>query len=194
MRLLFASIHSYLDPSSGAALATRELLELLIRRGMDCRVLCAGVLDYERETSLDEVLATLELPARHLQAELDADRTAEVVDLTLNGVRVTLLPLSSSRAERAPDPRESAVFLELAELVLERFRPEVTLTYGGHPASVELMRRARQRGIAVVFHLHNFGYNDRRAFEHASAEVVPSAYSRRLYARLLGMDGLVIHS
>ena len=28
-RLLFASTHCYLDPSSGAALATRELLELL---------------------------------------------------------------------------------------------------------------------------------------------------------------------
>ena len=36
-RLLFASIHSYLDPSSGAALATRELLELLAARGWDCR-------------------------------------------------------------------------------------------------------------------------------------------------------------
>ncbi len=32
-RLLFASIHSYLDLSSGAALATRELLELLAGRG-----------------------------------------------------------------------------------------------------------------------------------------------------------------
>ena len=31
-RLLFASIHSYLDPSSGAALATREVLELLSAR------------------------------------------------------------------------------------------------------------------------------------------------------------------
>ena len=30
--MLFASIHSYLDPSSGAALATRELLELLASR------------------------------------------------------------------------------------------------------------------------------------------------------------------
>ncbi len=47
MRLLFASIHSYLDPSSGAAVGTRELLDLLAARGMDCRVLCAGVLDYE---------------------------------------------------------------------------------------------------------------------------------------------------
>ena len=32
-KLLFASIHSYLDPSSGAALATRELLELLAHAG-----------------------------------------------------------------------------------------------------------------------------------------------------------------
>src|SRR5271157_3395820 len=33
MRLLFSSIHCYLDPSSGAALYTRELLELLAGRG-----------------------------------------------------------------------------------------------------------------------------------------------------------------
>ena len=61
MRLLFSSIHCYLDPSSGAALCTctRELLELLAGRGMDCRVLTIGVLDPERETSLDEVLAAL---------------------------------------------------------------------------------------------------------------------------------------
>ncbi len=81
MCLLFASIHSYLDPSSGAGLATREVLELLTARGMDCRVLCAGVLDYERETSLDEAFATLELPAQHFQAELDAQRTAGVIEL-----------------------------------------------------------------------------------------------------------------
>jgi len=47
MRLLFASIHCYLDPSSGAALCTRELLELLAGRGMDCRVLTTGMLSPE---------------------------------------------------------------------------------------------------------------------------------------------------
>jgi hypothetical protein len=64
MRLPFASVHSYLDPSSGAALCTREFLELLARRGIDCRVLCTSVLDDEPETSLEAVLATLVLPAR----------------------------------------------------------------------------------------------------------------------------------
>jgi hypothetical protein len=99
MRLLFSSIHCYLDPSSGAALCTRELLELLAGRGMDCRVLTTGILDPERETSLDVVFATLELPARRFQAQLGTGRAAEVIDLGVNGVRVTVMPTASSRAE-----------------------------------------------------------------------------------------------
>ena len=192
MRLLFSSIHSYLDPSSGAAMATRELLELLAVRGMDCRVLSAGVLDYERETTLDDVFATLGLPARQVQAEMMDGRSAKVIDLTLNGVRVALVPTASSRAERSPDPREGAVFLDLADQVFERFRPDVMLTYGGHPVSLELMRRARGRGIAVVFHLHNFGYRDRSAFANTTTVLFPSEYSRAYHCRLLGLDGPVI--
>jgi hypothetical protein len=53
-RLLFASIHSYLDPSSGAALATRDLLELRAARGWNGRAGSCGVLDYGEETPLDE--------------------------------------------------------------------------------------------------------------------------------------------
>ena len=68
-------------------------------------------------------------------------------DLELEGVRVTLLPTAFSRAERAPGPREGAMFLDLADQVLDRFEPEVLLTYGGHPVCLELMRRARARGV-----------------------------------------------
>ncbi len=153
MRILFSSIHCYLDPSSGAALCTRELLELLAARGADCRVLTTGILDPERETTLDDVLAILELPCRRFRAEMATGSTAEVVDLTVNGVRVTVMPTGSSRAERSPDRQEADVFLQLAGQVFDRFRPDVLLTYGGHPASLDLMRRARQRGIAVVSHL-----------------------------------------
>jgi hypothetical protein len=90
------------------------LLELLAARGTGCRVLCAGVLDYERETSLEEVLATLGLPAQRFGAELGGGRSADAIDLTVNGVRVTLVPTASSRAERSPDRAEGAVVLELA--------------------------------------------------------------------------------
>jgi len=61
IRPLFASIHSDVNTYSGAALATREILELLVGRSVDCQVLSARVLDHEGEPSLDGLLATLEL-------------------------------------------------------------------------------------------------------------------------------------
>jgi glycosyltransferase involved in cell wall biosynthesis len=191
-RLLFASTHCYLDPSSGAALATRELLELLAARGWDCRALACGVLDYQNETPLEDVLGAIERPASLAGAALSRGGKAEVFDLELDGVRLTLCPTAHSRAERAPSPREAAIYLDLAEQVLERFRPEILLTYGGHPVSHGVMLKARALGTKVVFHLHNFGYNDRRAFEDVDAIIFPSEYSRRLYSRRVGLDGIVI--
>ena len=57
--------------------------------------------------------------------------------------------------------------------MLERFRPEFLLTYGGHPLSRLLMRKARATGTAVVFHLHKFSYHDRRGFEDVDAIIFP---------------------
>ena len=45
---------------------------------------------------------------------------------------------------------------------------------------LELMKRARCSGIAVVFHLHNFSYTDRRGFADVSALLVPTECARRL--------------
>jgi glycosyltransferase involved in cell wall biosynthesis len=191
-RLLFASIHSYLDPSSGASLATRELLEILAARGWDCRALTCGVLDYQQETPLEDVLTALDLPAQRASAALSRGGQAEVFDLELDGVRLTLLPTAHSRAERAPSPFEANKFLDVAGQVLHRFRPRVLLTYGGHPVSLQLMQLARTLGVAVVFHLHNFGYNDRRGFNDVSTVIFPSEYSRQHFQRKIGLDGTVI--
>ena len=51
------------------------------------------------------------------------------------------------------------------------------------------MRWRRAGGTPVVFHLHNFGYNDRRGFADVSAMLFPSEYSRRDHVRRLGLDG-----
>ena len=85
----------------------------------------------------------------------DLATSVGVIDLTVGGIGVTLTPTASSRAERSPDMQESARFLDLADQVLERFRPHVLLTYGGHPACLELMRGARMKSVAVVFLLHH---------------------------------------
>ena len=126
-------------------------------------------------------------------AALSHGGEAEVFDLELDGVRVTLLPTAHSRAERAPSPREAALFLDLADQVLNRFRPDILLTYGGHPVCRELMLRARARGIAVVFHLHNFGYNDRRGVRRRRCRDLsrPSIRGGSTQRRV-GLDGAVI--
>jgi glycosyltransferase involved in cell wall biosynthesis len=150
------------------------------------------VLDYQNETPIEDVLAAIERPAARSGAALSLGGEAEVFDLDVDGVRVTLLPTSFSRADKAPSPREAAMYIDLATTVLDRFRPEILLTYGGHPVSRSLMLKARAKGTAVVFHLHNFGYNDRRGFEDVDAIIFPSEYSRRLYARRVGINGVVI--
>jgi len=71
--------------------------------------------------------------------------------MELAGVRVTLLPTGSSRSGKAPSAPESAAFLDLAEQVLDRFRPQIMLTYGGDRIGRELIARAHRRGIVVVF-------------------------------------------
>jgi hypothetical protein len=146
--LLFASIHSYLDPSSGAALATREVLEMMVARGWDCRALTCGVLDYAEETPLDDVLAALDRPMSRSLAALSRGGNAELFDLELGGVRVTLLPMSHSRADKAPSPREAGIFLDLAEQVLERFQPSVLLfrSDARRPATLSQRRARSPRG------------------------------------------------
>jgi len=135
MGLLFSSIPLLPEPLQRRRLEYARAARAAGRAGMDCRVLTTGILDPERETSLDEGLAALELPARRFQAELGTGGAAQVIDLSVNGVRVTLVPTISSRAERSPDLHEAAIFLELAEQVFDRFRPDVLLTHGGHPAT-----------------------------------------------------------
>jgi len=62
----------------------------------------------ERETSLDDVLATLELLARRFREELQRGRSARVTELVVDGVRVAIMPTAPTRAERTLDSRQSS--------------------------------------------------------------------------------------
>ncbi|SIN68781.1 Glycosyl transferase 4-like domain-containing protein [Singulisphaera sp. GP187] len=192
-RLLFASIHGYVDPSSGAAWASRDVLELMAARGVECRAITPGLLSYERETSAEEILKPLGVPIRKaaLMAGIDS---ADALEFDLGGVGVTLVPTASSRAERFDDPVEIKDFLGRTARLIDEFRPQVLLTYGGHPANLALMKLARERDVSVVFHLHNLAYPSRSTFEHATAVLVPSEYCRRHYLQKLSLESTVIPS
>jgi hypothetical protein len=53
--VVFASPYCLIDYSSGAAVATRDLLQLLASHGWNVRVFCGGTLDFERGESLRQI-------------------------------------------------------------------------------------------------------------------------------------------
>lgn len=184
VRILFASCHSFIDPSNGAAMSARHLLELLAARGHACRALSGGVLDYTQETPLEAVLEPLGVPLRQSRAR---ETGGTVFDLELDRVGVTLLATASSSGGRLPDAAESAALLALGEREFREFQPQVLLTFGGQPVNLELMARARGRGIAVVFFLRNLSYTVRETFASVSGAIVPSEFCRRHYAERFGL-------
>lgn len=190
-RLLFASYHSYLDPASGAALATRDLLELLAARGWACAACTAAVTDFDQDVSPERLLAEHGLAADVRKS------TAPPAPFTLYhfvqaGVPVTLFRHHAAEPRREPTPAEGQAFLAVLGGVLDRFRPDLVLTYGGQPVAAALRRLARSRGARVVFHLHNEAYAHPAAFADVDAVLVPSEWGRRHYREKLGLEATAV--
>src|SRR5437868_3341226 len=156
-RLLFCSYHCYWDQSSGAALCTRELLELLAERGWSCRVFCGPHLDFEEAPSLAQLLTTQQVPFERRQSGAGT-MALSVLHFHQRGVPVQIYESPAARRFEAGTCPDGASFLALYERVLERYMPNLVLIYGGDWVTKEIMALAKRRGIPVVFALHNFAY------------------------------------
>ncbi|MGL4553677.1 MAG: glycosyltransferase, partial [Gemmataceae bacterium] len=189
-RLLFCSYHGYLDIGSGAALATRDLLELLAALGWDCAALSGP--DVDSPAAL--------CPADVLRAEgVSCDRRPGPVDgvpatlyhAALNGVAVHAFVPDAHRIGRPPADEESRAFLGLFDRVRARLRPDILLTFGGHALMFPMLRRARSRGAKAVFNLQNCEYTGTDVFREVDAVMVPSEAARDHYRRL-GVESAVL--
>jgi glycosyltransferase involved in cell wall biosynthesis len=190
-RLLFCSYHGYLDPSSGAALTTRELLELLAERGWRCEVLCGPRLDFEQPESLEQILRDHGLPYE-VRGCPAGTPPFDLICFTQRGVPVKVYRPRSTRLHRAPTAQEGMTFLALLERLLERSRPDRLLTYGGDKVGWEVIAAAKRRGVPVVFGLHNLAYQDAALFHSVDAVLVPSQFARQHYRRTLGLESVVL--
>src|SRR5262245_26253343 len=56
------------------------------------------------------------------------------------------------------------------------------------------MRRARRRNICSVFSLRNYGYEDRKYFEHADHVLTTSPYLSEVYRQAIGLQSTGIES
>lgn len=191
-RLLFASYHAYLDPSSGAALSTRELFEDLAAHGWACRVVCGPQLDYEDRRSVPEILRDHGLSYHVERCAPPGGCPYELFHYALGGVPVAQYRPEAFDPRRPPAAEEGVPFLDVFGRACERFEADVVLTYGGPPVGPHLVRRARRRGARVVFSLHNFAYRDPALFREVDAVRVPSEFARAAYRARLGLEAEVV--
>lgn len=122
-RLLFASYHAYADPSSGAALATRDLMQWLAGRHWQPRVLCGSKSDFDRPESLLQWLRDQQLPYRSGRGGA-ASLSFQTVHYCQNDVPVAVY-LPDAPGPGAPSQPEGYGFLALLEQAFDEFRPDV---------------------------------------------------------------------
>jgi glycosyltransferase involved in cell wall biosynthesis len=186
-RLLLCSYHCYLDPSSGAALSTRDLLELLAGRSWPCGVFCGPLLDFEQPRPLEPLLREQQIPLEVVRGQLGA-ADFSLFNCVPGGVPVTVFEPAAARPSQSPGRAEGGAFLRLFDAIVERFRPDLLLTYGGSWLAPPLMAAARRRGLAVVFSLRNLAYHGASLFRDADAVLVPSRFAAEHYRRALGLS------
>lgn len=180
-RLLFSSYHCYLDPSSGAALSTRDLLELLTSRSWDCPVFCGSRLDLRSQGTLAQIVSDCRVPVEVRRYE--GSILFSLHHLKLNGIPITVYEPERTQSP-VPGHDEGMPFLALLERLLDTFQPEIMLTYGGSWLACASMALARRKGVRVVFCLHNFAYDDVRIFRDVDGVIVPSRFAQEHYRRL----------
>jgi glycosyltransferase involved in cell wall biosynthesis len=196
-RVLFCNRNCYFDDANGAAVASRAMMEALSRLGFAVEALTGSMIEagpqadphawrkaHGIEISFEG--ATLTVDPRGIRNDAPPQDRRVV-----RGVPVTV-HRGSTKVARETEEAEAREFLELFDSVSARFRPDVLVNFGGDRLSMEIRSRAKARGIAVVFALHNFSYHHAGPFADVDAVIVPSRLASEHYRRTLGLECQVL--
>lgn len=193
LRILFNSYHSYLDPSSGSTISLRDLFKLLAARGWECQAFSGPQLDYEDSKRIPELLKYVGLPFQGRKGKAHGT-DFELYNAIIDGVPTALYETPDLPPARKLTEAQGRVHLALFEKVLEQFKPDIVLTYGGQIMAQQAMAMARNAGAAVVFWLRNTAYNTRPFFRLVNGVLVPSNFSVEFYRRTIGLPCTAIPS
>ncbi len=183
MNILFTSHTCYFDTFNGASIASRSMMECLVRHGFTAAAVSGSVFESTEGEDLAFSLAT------SVSAyEKSCGPNGRVIYRTqVGGVAVTICGCSTV-SPHSPDDTERHDFLRVYQETVDRFRPDVVVNFGGDPLATEIRRRAHASNSAVVFALHNFNYNSPAPFADVDAVIVPSRFAASYYQRTLGIE------
>jgi len=179
-------VHSILDFSNGASVATLDVLQGLTTLGFECQAFCTSKLDIHKEVNFEKIIGDLREPYQVRPSVCGADR-ARVLYTRRHQVPITFMHLETTRHIKQ-SREEIRTVLQFFLRFLEIYRPDVMLTYGGDGITLGMIALAKRRGIPVVFALHNFDYVHVQPFSQVDYCIVPSQFARRHYRDKVGLD------
>lgn len=190
-RIFVALYHSYFDTSSGAAIALRDMMEALARRGWEVRVLTGPRLDFESPKPNEELLSEQGLSYKMYHTSHDGEDIRLCLFQT-GGVDCGVwLP----RDEQAnPNEKMKQAWLSDYWAILDSWKPDIMLTYGGFGLSRPMIDLAKQAGAKTMFLLCNYSYTNPLFFKGIDVTIVRSHYHAQWCQDHLGLDGCPLYS
>ncbi|MFN3152920.1 glycosyltransferase [Bremerella sp.] len=189
-RILVALYHSYIDTSSGAAISLRDLMEALARSGWEVRVFSGPRLDFEEPKTNEELLTEQGISFKSYKT------SDQGVDIRLNlfrsnGVDCGVWVPNEPQAE--PNQEVGTAWLNAYREILESWRPDCVITYGGFWVTRPLAQLARNVGARTMFYLCNYGYSDGTLFQEFDVTITLSEFHAQWYREHVGIESVPIY-
>ena len=182
MKILFASPFCLLDPSSGASITCRTILEGLAARGHQAHAVSACVFDRPQFATSEEFLG-------HIGARPLGNKTGPrsmFWQASRDGVGYVIAQSRAQLRSRVTCA-EALAYQRLFVVAVRNQRPDAVLVYGGKPVDRDNYRWLHERGIPAVFYVANPNYWDRRTFRDIDLILTDTEATAALYKKRLGV-------
>ena len=183
MKILFATANCLLDPSSGASISCRSILEGLAERGHRVTAFSATIFDRPQFSTPDEFLQ--HIGARGLGKSLG--KGSKLRGLNQNSINYLILPTRAQRRMHVTCSEEMQHQATFKKLV-EQMRPDIVMAYGGRILDRDNFRWLKDKNIPVVFYLANPSYRSADTFRDVSLVITDSQATSDLYRDRLGIN------
>ena len=198
MRIMFAAHYCYLDDSNGATRATRAMIEALARNGVEVEAFSGTTLGIDDDVEFEDWLSIRRPDCRQPHEEAGPSITGsgaategrsgfDRLAFRLNGVPITIARGAAKSPLAGHDADSPAMLSALAD-TLERFSPDIVVTFGGDSTSASVRKICKRYNCKIVFGLHNFNYQDISIFDEVDQIFVPSRFSADYHLEKFGLE------
>lgn len=184
MKILFCSANCLMDPSSGAAISVRTLLQLLSKSGATTAAFTAACFDRSISNTDTEELKTRGFNPPESQTGTQA------WDVSFESVEHFAVPMGTTRRSQLTGQLELTL-LERALTFIDEYQPDVVISYGAGVFEQKLRSALQEKSIANVFYLANPNYKKMSAFQFADQVFTDTKATGDLY-RERGLDNFTI--